>query len=267
MAKQVGLVKYSGTMGGVRHFKIKGLDGDFAGLAGGPTSEQIYNDSAFARTRENMSEFGGCASAAKSLRVSLSQILKQFSDSRLTGRLTAIMKQINLEDQTEARGQRLIEISTQRHYLTGLNFNANLSLSSIFNAPYTVTDDGNRTGMTLEVPTFNPSSLITAPAGATHFRLVNAISVVSDFIYNSTTGKYEPVEAALNELSDIKYSDYIDLSTVTSQILISSTLPNKPIMTGNASLLNCIGIEFYQLVGSNYYLFNSGNALRIDKII
>jgi hypothetical protein len=41
MARQTGLVKYSGTMGGVRHFKIKGLNGDFAGLAGGPSSDQI----------------------------------------------------------------------------------------------------------------------------------------------------------------------------------------------------------------------------------
>ncbi len=59
MAKQKGLVKYSGTMGGVRHFKIKGLQGDFAGLVGGPTDSQIKNDAAFIRTRENMSEFGG----------------------------------------------------------------------------------------------------------------------------------------------------------------------------------------------------------------
>jgi hypothetical protein len=44
MAKQTGLVKYSGTLGGVRHFKIKGLVGDYAGLSGGPTAEQIAND-------------------------------------------------------------------------------------------------------------------------------------------------------------------------------------------------------------------------------
>jgi hypothetical protein len=32
MARQTGLVRYSGSMGGIRHFKIKGLEGDFAGL-------------------------------------------------------------------------------------------------------------------------------------------------------------------------------------------------------------------------------------------
>lgn len=266
MAKQVGLVKYSGTMGGVRHFKIKGLDGDFAGLAGGPTSEQIYNDSAFERTRENMNEFGGCANAGKSLRVALSQIIKQFSDSRLTGRLTAIMKQINLEDQSEARGQRLIEISTQRKYLTGLNFNANLNLSSIFNAAYTLTHTVARDGATFTIPTFSPTTLISAPAGATHFRLVNAIAVVTDWLYNPSTGKYEPTDAAINELSDIKYSGYMDLNAVVPNITITTALPGTPTIGTSASVINCIGIEFFQQVGSNYYLFSSGNALRIEEV-
>ena len=61
MAKQTGLVRYSGTMGDVRHFKIKGLPGDYAGLKGGPSGTQVLNDEAFVRTRENMNEFGGSA--------------------------------------------------------------------------------------------------------------------------------------------------------------------------------------------------------------
>lgn len=266
MAKQTGLVKYSGTMGGVRHFKIKGLDGDFAGLAGGPTAEQIQNDDAFARTRENMSEFGGCASAAKSVRVGLAQIIKQFSDSRLTGRLTALMKQINLEDVTSPRGERKIEVSANQGVLSGLNFNDNLSLSGIFNAPYTLSNTPARDSATFTIPAFNPANLIVAPAGATHFRLVNAITVVSDWVFNSATGKYEPTDGSLSELSDVQYSNYLDLNAVTPAAAITTTLPGSPTMTGTVSVLNCIGIEFYQQVGSNYYLFASGNALRVDTV-
>lgn len=266
MARQTGLVKYSGTMGGVRHFKIKGLDGDFAGLAGGPTAEQINNDDAFIRTRENMSEFGGCASAAKSIRVGLAQIMKQFSDSRLTGRLTAIMKQINLNDTTNARGERSIEISANQSVLAGLNFNENLSLSGIFNAPYSLSNTVARDSATFTIPAFNPANLISAPAGATHFRLVNAITVSSDWQFNSSTGNYEPTDAALNELSNIQYSGYLDLNAATALTTVTTTLPGSPSMTATVSVLNCIGIEFYQQVGSNYYLFSSGNALRVDTV-
>lgn len=266
MARQTGLVKYNGTMGGVRHFKIKGLDGDFAGMAGGPSAEQINNDPAFIRTRENMNEFGGSAAAAKSVRVALSQIIKQFSDPRLTGRLTAIMKQINLEDQSEARGRRAIEISTQRQYLTGLEFDANLSLSGLFNAPYTLANNAARDSATFTIPAFNPANLVNAPAGATHFRLVNAIAVVSDWVYNDTTGKYEPTDIALNELADVQYSPYLDLNAVTAATTITTALPGTPTMTASVSVLNCIGIEFYQQVGPNYYLFASGNALRVNEV-
>ena len=119
MAKQTGLVKYSGTLGGVRHFKIKGLQGDFAGLTGGPSADQNYNDPAFQRTRENMSEFGGSATAAKAIRVGLSNVIKQMSDPQVTGRLTAIMKEINLKDTTGIRGERSILISQNRGDIEG----------------------------------------------------------------------------------------------------------------------------------------------------
>ena len=263
MAKQTGLVKYSGTMGGVRHFKIKGLDGDFAGLAGGPTAEQIQNDETFARTRENMTEFGGCASAAKSLRVGLAQIIKQYSDPRLTGRLTALMKQINLSDTTHPRGQRSILVSSYGSILGGLNFDVNVSLSGVFNAPYTLTNTVARDSSTLTIPAFNPANLIAAPAGATHFRFVNAITVLSDWDYNTTTGKYEPTDPDLNELSDIQFSGYLDLNAVTAITTITSTLPGSPTMTASVSVANPIGIEFYQQVGTNYYLFAAGNALTL----
>src|SRR6478672_1458403 len=140
MARQTGLVRYSGTMGGVRHFKIKGLQGDFAGLVGGPSGDQILTAPEFERTRENMNEFGGCATAGKSIRTALSQIIKQMNDPQMTGRLTRILKPINLEDQTEARGYRAILISEEKQYLIGFSFDRNVSLEGVFTAPYSLSN-------------------------------------------------------------------------------------------------------------------------------
>ena len=50
MARQTGHIKYKGTLGEVRHFKIKGLNGDYAGLKGGASGDQIKNDPKFVRT-------------------------------------------------------------------------------------------------------------------------------------------------------------------------------------------------------------------------
>lgn len=264
MARQVGHIKYKGTLGEVRHFKIKGMQGDFAGLKGGPSGDQVKTDPSFIRTRENMNEFGGCAAAAKSVRIGLSQLMKQMSDPQLTGRITGIMKKINLEDLSEARGVRAILISTQRKYLKGLNFNKNLVLESVLYAPFSVTPDVDRLSSDLVVPAFNIASSINIPSGATHFRLVNAVSVLSDYAFNASTKIYEPVESALNEISSITYSEYIDLSTVqTTDITVTSALPAGTTLTENVSVINSVGIEFYQKVGENYFIFKTGNCLKV----
>ena len=266
MARQKGHVKYVGTLGEVRHFKIKGNDGYFAGLKGGPSAEQVKTAPGFIRTRENMSEFAACANAGKSVRIGLSALMKQMTDSQFTGRLTAIMKKINIEDGSEARGQRAVLVSQQPQYLKGLDFNRNISFNGVFSAPFTLTANVDKNESTLNVPAFNPLNFLNIPSGATHFRIINAISVISDFVFNPATGSYEPDEPLLNEISNISYSPYIPVDTVTTLVDVVATLPNAPTISTNVAVLGSIGIEFYQQVGVNYYLFNAGNAMKIQEV-
>jgi hypothetical protein len=65
MARQKGVIKYVGTLGDIRHFKIKGQEGYFAGMVGGPTGDQVLSAPEFERTRENMNEFGASAKAGE----------------------------------------------------------------------------------------------------------------------------------------------------------------------------------------------------------
>lgn len=266
MARQLGHVKYKGTIGEIRHYKIKGMTGNFAGLKGGATGEQIKTGATFVRTRENMNEFAGCAHAGRSVRIGLNFLMKQMSDAQLTGRLTAIMKKINLEDQTEARGYRAILVSNQSKYLVGLNFNRNFSFDSAFLAPFGLTNTVTRDSSTMEVAPFNPVKSVIAPSGATHFRLINAVSVISDFAFNSITGVYEPIQPELNELSNIAYSAYLDLNIETAApTVITSAFTGAPEITDDVTVLNSVGIEFYQKVGNEYYLLNAGHALKIQN--
>ena len=266
MAKQRGHIKYTGTLGEVRHFKIKGNKGFYAGLVGGPTAEQVKTAPGFIRTRENMSEFAACAMAGKSVRVGLSSLMRQMSDSRLAGRLTAIMKKINIEDGSEARGQRAVLVSQQPQYLRGLDFNRNLSFNGIFAAPYTLTANVDRNETELTIPAFNPLNSINIPSGATHFRLINAISLVSDFVYNSTTGAYEPSDPGLNEASQIEYTTYIPVDATTAPITLTSALAGSPSIPTTVAVLGSVGIEFYQQVGTEYFIFKQGNSMKIQEL-
>ncbi len=267
MARQTGPLKYKGNIGGIRHYKIKGISGDFAGMAGGASAEQIKTAPEFKRTRENMNEFGGCAAAGKSVRVGLSALIKTMADPQLTGRLTAIMKKINLEDQSEARGQRAILISEQPQYLKSLVFDKGINFDSLFTGNVKMTPTGNRTGVNTII-SYSPANNVNAPAGATHFRLVLAVSAISDFVYHIDTKQYEPANADLNEKSSVLRLPEISLGG-SGSITTNNTceLPTSiTALTDDTSLIACVGIEFLQQVNGNFYLLSSGNALKVFDI-
>ncbi|MGV3529127.1 MAG: hypothetical protein ACO1OO_09545 [Flavisolibacter sp.] len=266
MAIQKGHIKYVGTLGEVRHFKMKGSPEYFAGLKGGPTKEQVKTDPVFERTRENMNEFAGCARAGKSVRTAFSSLIATMSDNKLTGRLTSIMKKINLEDETEARGYRAILITAKPEYLQSLVFDQSLSFDSIFTPSYSVSHVVDRNEATLTVPEFNPAGKVIAPAGATHFRLINAIGVISDYAFNANTGTYEPLDAANNEKSIVAYSDYLPIDATAAAQSIVATLADAPTLGTDVSVMQVIGVEFSQKVGSNYYAFSSGNCLKTVEV-
>ena len=267
MAKQIGLVKYSGTMGDVRHFKIKGLQGDFAGLKGGPSKEQVLTSKEFRRTRENMSEFGGSATAAKVVRTSLASLVKNMGDPRLTSRLTTVFKRINLEANGK-RGERPILLTANKGLIKGFNYDEKLSLGSVFTAPYSWAVNLDRNQVTLTVPAFNPADLINAPAGATHFKLINAISVVSNYQFDKSTGRYSPMVAVQNGISDVVRSAEIALDVPIGAVTtLIANLPGAPVLSADVGLISNIGIEFYQKVDTQFYLFSSGNAMRVDDVL
>ena len=143
-----------------------------------------------------------------------------------------------------------------------------MSFDGIFYAPFSLEAEADRTGATLTVAGFNPINYISAPAGATHFRLINAVSVISRLCQENEQSKvYEAIAPDLNELSSIAYSDYLSLSeALATDTVVTATLPGSPTMTADVSVINCVGIEFYQQVGANYYLFNSGNALKVQAV-
>ncbi|MFA6925214.1 MAG: hypothetical protein WC223_13295 [Bacteroidales bacterium] len=266
MSKQTGLIKLKGNMDGISFYKLGGED--LARKANGPSKERILNDPSFIRTRENNSEFGGCAIVAKALRMSLISIIQSKSDPRVSARLTQLFKEINLKG-TGTRGQRTIPLSASRSMITGFDFNKKISLSQIFDAPFTASNNTARNQGIINVASFLPKDYIEAPSGATHFRLLEAIGVVSDYAYNVNTGHYEPTDPLLNMISGLNYSAVTALNSATPvTFTLTSALPGTPAptMTATVSIVQCIGIEFFQRVGTIDYMLAQGNCMKVVNV-
>lgn len=264
MSRQVGVIRLRGTMGGLSFYSSDGQD--LARVANGPSKDQISNDPSFKRTRENNTEFGGSAKAAKAFRVSLSAVMQTMAGSRLVSRLTKLFKQINLKANGK-RGERDIALSANKSMLVNLNLNRKLNFSTVFSAPFTTSVNVDRNEATVDVPAFSPENFINAPTGATHFRLIQAVGVVSDYTFDKGVGGYEPVDGVLNTIGATEFSTITSLTPAAPvAINLVAALAGAPAMTADVSLVQCLGIEFYQEVDGQMYLFSQGNTMKVVNV-
>lgn len=106
MAKQKGIIKLAGTVGGITFYKSQ--DGYLAREKGDVDGERIASDPNFQRTRENGAEFGSAAEAGKILRNTFRTLMMNTADNRVTSRLTQIMTLIKNYDTDSVRGERSV---------------------------------------------------------------------------------------------------------------------------------------------------------------
>ena len=248
MAKQKGIIKLDGTIGGITFYKSQ--DGYLAREKGGVSAEKIANDPAFQRTRENGEEFGRAGKAGKLLRNAIRAMLQNASDSRMVSRLTQKMVEVVQADITNPRGQRNV-IDGEAELLQGFEFNISGKLGTTLYAPYTSTID--RVAGTLEanIPSFVPLNMIAAPGGTTHFKVVSAGAEIDfeneTFVMDSNASAILPWDATATAVL-----------TLTNTVTANSTHP----------LFLALGIEFYQEVNGQMYPLKNGayNALALVKV-
>lgn len=248
MAKQKGIIKLDGTIGGITFYKSQ--DGYLAREKGGVSGDRIANDPNFQRTRENGEEFGRAGKAGKLLRNSIRAMLQNASDSRMVSRLTQKMVEVIQEDATNPRGQRNV-IDGEAELLEGFEFNISGKLGTTLYATYTSTIDRVAGTLAVSIPAFVPLNMIAAPGGATHFKIVSAGTEI-DF-------ENETFVVATSETAVLPWD-----TTTTALINLSNAV------TANSThpLFLALGIEFYQEVNGQMYPLKNGafNPLALVKV-
>lgn len=245
MAKQKGIVPLEGTIGNVTFYKSKA--GYLAREKGGVDGTRIATDPAFARTRENGSEFGRAGKAGRLLRTSLRALLLSINDTYMSGRLTREFVKVIRADETSPRGQRNV-IDGEAELLQGFEFNQNGRLGSTLYAPFTPTIDRATGELSVAFPSFVPMNMIAAPAGATHYK-INVAGVEVDF--EAETFAVDLGSSGETEIN----SNPTALMTLTANVSAASTKP----------LFLAVGIEFFQQVNGVTYPLRNGayNALSL----
>ena len=248
MARQNGIINFTGRMGGVSFYKSK--DGYLARKSEGVSKETIKNDPAFQRTRENGSEFGRAGNAGRLLRTSVRPLLLKAADSRVTSRMTREMVKVVKSDTSNARGERTA-VDGDIELLRGFEFNQSGKLNATMYAPFTAAIDRATGEATVEIPSFIPQNTFAAPRGATHMRLVAAASKV-DFAE-------ETFNLDTDESSEIAIGPQTEAA-----ITLTATLPTG----GQEPIFLLFGVEFLQEVNGTMYPLKNGvfNSLALVEI-
>lgn len=248
MARQKGIIKLDGTVGGITFYKSK--DGYLAREKGGVSGDKIANDPNFQRTRENGEEFGRAGKAGKLLRTAIRAMLQNASDSRMVGRLTAEMVKVIQADITNTRGQRNV-IDGEAELLEGFEFNSDGKLGTTIYAPFTTAIDRVAGTLTATIPVFVPINMVAAPGGTTHFKIVSTGAEI-DF-ENETF------------VMDAQASPVLPWDSTPTALI---TLVNTVTANSTHPLFLALGIEFYQEVNGQMYSLKNGasNALALVKV-
>jgi len=262
MAYQTGIINYKGSFKSIRNYTNVGDPTIYAGEKGGANRDLIMNNPAFARTRENMNEFGGCGVAVKAIRYGLQQLLPEHTDTHFTGRLMKIIKMINLKDPEGEKGGRAIKISQNKTMLKSLDLHEKRKIDFELKSCIKKSHSDSRAEASITVNGLNPSPHLV-PGNAQFYRVVNHVSIISDYVYVAEDKQYIPL-STLNTTAAYVYSDYTPVNTPLS-VALKAAFPNGMVLTDSDTVLQCVGIEFFNRAGTDGYVFYAtGTMLLYD---
>ena len=171
-------------------------------------------------------------------------------DNRMVSRLTQRMVAVVYADVTSTRGLRNV-MDGETELVEGFQFNVNAPLATTFFAPYAASINRVTGVLKIDIPSFIPANMVTAPSGTTHYKLISGGGSI-DF----ETGVF---------VVDAQASAVLPWNGIATAIL---ALSNTVALASIHPLFLLFGIEFYQEVNGLQYALKNGayNALSVIKV-
>lgn len=127
---------FTGPLGNLSAYRMRGTDKIVIRRKGGASKKQIKTSPTFVNTRRVNAEFGGRAFASKWIMHMLYHV-KPLADYNIAGPLNAILKPTQDLDTTNKYGERSVLHSQKRHLLHGFSLTRKTTFESVLRAPLT----------------------------------------------------------------------------------------------------------------------------------
>jgi hypothetical protein len=183
---------FTGRLGPVSVYKMRGHDKLVIRTPGGASKSRIKNHRNFEATRSLNREWKLVTEVAAKIRGELSAI-KLLADYNVSGPLNALIKKIQTSDTVNEKGKRSILFSRYPEFISGFQFNRQTLFDSIVRQPLEVNIDKTSAVAAITVPLLQPSIHFFPNPRYAYYRLVIDMGAASDRVWNEESMSYKPV--------------------------------------------------------------------------
>lgn len=264
-SQENNIIKIKGNIGGLSFYQLNGKS--IVRKSYGPSKETIQNNPAYKKLKNNNSEFAGATFMSKTIRLGLAEQSKQFQDTYMASRLTGACRTIikNGDGETGKRKGNLLKMPK---LLIGFPLIKNQPFTNRCSSKYKIqTPTNNRNQVTLSIPKINKTHFNQIPAGATHFKISLSIAIVSNYIFNTNTSKYQPVVKENNGYGACKSTILLPLNQTNSDISISLPTTNSSPITSQQAITVWLAISFFNKSNQRSNQIISGRAMQCVAVL
>ena len=243
MAKLLGALKITGSVGGLSIYRMKGCNELVVRTKGGFTRERILRDSSLRNVRSMNSEWSGVTLMAGAIRRAL-VLLSPMRDYNYTGQLCAIAKRMQKSPDIGAYGQRPVLLSSHRELLNGFSLNVAYPFPAVVQPPVKGTIDRTTRSATIEFAEMQPKLSLASPDGVSFYRFVGVLGAVSDAVYDQQMAVYRPADGK-EETSVSVASQWFHLDNRFDGLRLELLIAEREgALHPQRTLLLGVGIEF-----------------------
>ena len=182
-------VEFTGSVGNLTAYRMRGVDGIVVRKKGGASKQRIKNDREFARTRELNAEFAGRSAASREI-MRVLHPLKPLADYNIAGPLNALLRPIQVDDPKNSNGERSILLSQNPGLLEGFSLNRKIVFESIVRAPLTFTVSRETLSAEVNIPALTPDINFKPQGKHPLYSFDTAFGLVPDLFFSP--GRYKP---------------------------------------------------------------------------
>ena len=192
MPKLVGNIQFTGNMGNMTAYKMRGHDDVIVRRTSAPTKFQLKHSPGFANVRRNNMEWKSSTQAAAQLRRAMNRTI-HLSDNNISAPLNGLTLKICKLSTIGTWGTRPVLYSVHKDKLAGYNFNLKNMFDSIVRSAVNCTISRETNTATIQLPSLEPGVQLKFPWKQPVYRFVLQLGAVSDCMYDEKRKDYKVI--------------------------------------------------------------------------